>query len=104
MVEKKVVTLGDEARQSVVEGARILSQIVSVTLGPMGRTVMLGRGDSVVTTKDGVSVAKEIVLKDPLQDVGAQLLKEIATQTADLAGDGTTTAVVLGNGAHWSPL
>ncbi|XP_060890443.1 chaperonin GroEL 1-like [Labrus mixtus] len=97
MVEKKIVTLGNEARQAIAEGARLLAQIVSVTLGPKGRTVMLGRGQSVVTTKDGVSVAKEIVLKDPLQNVGAQLLKEVASQTADLAGDGTTTAVVLGN-------
>ncbi|WP_420885377.1 chaperonin GroEL [Candidatus Similichlamydia laticola] len=96
-MEKKIVTLGDEARQSIAEGAQTLAKIVSVTLGPKGRTVMLGRGQSVVTTKDGVSVAKEIVLKDSLQNVGAQLLKEIASQTADLAGDGTTTAVVLGN-------
>ncbi|WP_108623949.1 chaperonin GroEL [Candidatus Similichlamydia epinepheli] len=96
MVEKKIVTFGDDARKSVAEGARILSQIVSVTLGPKGRAVMIGRGNSVVTTKDGVSVAKEIVLKDSLQNVGAQLLREIASQTADLSGDGTTTAVVLG--------
>ncbi|WP_108624176.1 chaperonin GroEL [Candidatus Similichlamydia epinepheli] len=97
MVEKKIVTFGDEARSSIAEGARILSQIVSVTLGPKGRAVMIGRGNSVIATKDGVSVAKEIVLKDSLQNVGAQLLREIASQTADLSGDGTTTAVVLGN-------
>lgn len=97
MVEKKIVTLGDQARKSIAEGAQALATVVAVTLGPKGRNVMLGRGNSVVTTKDGVSVAKEIVLKDPLQNVGAQLLKEIASQTADLAGDGTTTAVVLGN-------
>ena len=92
----KQVVFSDEARNKLVQGVDILANAVKVTLGPKGRNVVLERGfGSPTVTKDGVSVAKEIELEDRLQNMGAQLVKEVASKTADKAGDGTTTATVL---------
>jgi chaperonin GroEL len=92
----KDVVFGGEARARMVEGVNILANAVKVTLGPKGRNVVLERSFGAPTvTKDGVSVAKEIELKDKLQNMGAQLVKEVASKTNDIAGDGTTTATVL---------
>ena len=92
----KDVVFGTDARTRMVEGVNILANAVKVTLGPKGRNVVLERSFGAPTvTKDGVSVAKEIELKDKLQNMGAQLVKEVASKTNDIAGDGTTTATVL---------
>jgi chaperonin GroEL len=92
----KEVVFGDSARAKMVEGVNILANAVKVTLGPKGRNVVLERSFGGPTvTKDGVSVAKEIELKDKLQNMGAQMVKEVASKTSDNAGDGTTTATVL---------
>src|ERR1700741_1531992 len=92
----KEVVFGGAARAKMVEGVNILANAVKVTLGPKGRNVVLERSFGGPTvTKDGVSVAKEIELKDKLQNMGAQMDKEVASKTSDNAGDGTTTATVL---------
>ncbi|MFO0299919.1 MAG: chaperonin GroEL, partial [Pseudomonadota bacterium] len=92
----KDVIFGADARHRMVEGVNILANAVKVTLGPKGRNVVLERSFGAPTvTKDGVSVAKEIELKDKLQNMGAQMVKEVASKTSDAAGDGTTTATVL---------
>ena len=92
----KDVIFGADARARMVEGVNILANAVKVTLGPKGRNVVLERSFGGPTvTKDGVSVAKEIELKDRLQNMGAQMVKEVASRTSDNAGDGTTTATVL---------
>ena len=92
----KQVVFGDDARAKIVRGVDILANAVKVTLGPKGRNVVLERSfGSPTVTKDGVSVAKEIELKDPYENIGAQLVKEVASKTSDNAGDGTTTATVL---------
>jgi len=92
----KDVVFGDLARAKMVEGVNILANAVKVTLGPKGRNVVLERSfGSPTVTKDGVSVAKEIELKDKLMNMGAQMVKEVASRTSDNAGDGTTTATVL---------
>ena len=92
----KDVVFGDSARAKMVEGVNILANAVKVTLGPKGRNVVLERSfGSPTVTKDGVSVAKEIELKDKLMNMGAQMGKEVASRTSDNAGDGTTTATVL---------
>jgi chaperonin GroEL len=92
----KEVVFGDSARSKMVEGVNILANAVKVTLGPKGRNVVLERSFGAPTvTKDGVSVAKEIELKDKLMNMGAQMVKEVASKTSDNAGDGTTTATVL---------
>ena len=92
----KDVVFGADARHRMVEGVNILANAVKVTLGPKGRNVVLERSFGAPTvTKDGVSVAKEIELKDKLQNMGAQMVKEVASKTSDNAGDGTTTATVL---------
>ena len=92
----KDVVFGDNARVKMVEGVNILANAVKVTLGPKGRNVVIERSFGGPTiTKDGVTVAKEIELKDKLQNMGAQMVKEVASKTADIAGDGTTTATVL---------
>ena len=92
----KEVLFGDSARQRMVRGVNILADAVKVTLGPKGRNVVLDRSyGSPTVTKDGVSVAKEIELKDKFENMGAQMLKEVASKTSDVAGDGTTTATVL---------
>src|SRR5688572_16473563 len=92
----KDVRLHDISRQRMAAGVDILANAVKVTLGPRGRNVMLERSYGAPTvTKDGVSVAKEIELKDKLENLGAQMVKEVASKTSDVAGDGTTTATVL---------
>src|SRR5437773_375169 len=92
----KDVIFGGEARARMVEGVNILANAVKATLGPKGRNVVLERSFGAPTvTKDGVSVAKEVELKDKLQNMGAQMVKEVASKTSDIAGDGTTTATVL---------
>jgi chaperonin GroEL len=92
----KEVQFGDSARQRMVRGVNILADAVKVTLGPKGRNVVLERSFGAPTvTKDGVSVAKEIELKDKFENMGAQMVKEVASKTSDIAGDGTTTATVL---------
>jgi len=92
----KDVVFGDNARVKMVEGVNILANAVKVTLGPKGRNVVIERSFGGPTiTKDGVTVAKEIELKDKLQNMGAQMVKEVASKTADIAGDGTTSATVL---------
>jgi chaperonin GroEL len=90
------ITHGDVSRQAILRGVNSLANAVRVTLGPKGRNVVLGSAfGSPTITKDGVTVAKEIDLRDPLENMGAQMVKEVASKTSDIAGDGTTTATVL---------
>lgn len=92
----KAIIFGDEARQSILKGVDKLANTVKVTLGPKGRNVVIEKKfGSPLVTKDGVTVAKEIELKDPLENLGVQMVKEVASKTSDVAGDGTTTATVL---------
>jgi len=92
----KEVRFGDDARQKMFAGVNVLANAVKVTLGPKGRNVVIDKSFGAPTvTKDGVSVAKEIELDDKFENMGAQMLKEVASQTSDIAGDGTTTATVL---------
>src|SRR6187455_3209763 len=92
----KQIVYGDASRQGILRGVNSLANAVKVTLGPRGRNVILGRSfGSPTITKDGVTVAKEIELKDALENMGAQMVKEVASKTSDVAGDGTTTATVL---------
>ncbi|MDP2653901.1 MAG: chaperonin GroEL [Candidatus Omnitrophota bacterium] len=92
----KQLKYGDEARRAILAGVEKLAQAVKVTLGPKGRNVVLDKKfGSPTVTKDGVSVAKEIELEDPYENMGAQMVKEVAEKTSDLAGDGTTTATIL---------
>ena len=92
----KEVLFGDDARSRMVEGVNVLANAVKVTLGPKGRNVVLEKSFGAPTiTKDGVSVAREIDLEDKFENMGAQMVKEVASQTNDIAGDGTTTATVL---------
>ena len=92
----KEVRFHDSARQRIASGVNILADAVKVTLGPKGRNVVLEKSWGAPTvTKDGVSVAKEIELKDKFENMGAQMVKEVASKTSDVAGDGTTTATVL---------
>jgi chaperonin GroEL len=92
----KQITYGDESRQQILRGVNRLAEAVKVTLGPKGRNVVLDKKyGSPTITKDGVTVAKEIELKEPLENMGAQMVKEVASKTSDVAGDGTTTATIL---------
>ena len=92
----KLLQFSEEALKSLLQGVRILAKAVKVTLGPKGRNVVINKGfGSPLSTKDGVTVAKEIALKDKFENMGAQLVKEVAARTSDVAGDGTTTAIVL---------
>ena len=92
----KQILHGEESRQSILRGVNILADAVKVTLGPKGRNVVIEKKfGSPLITKDGVTVAKEIELKDPLENMGAQMVREVASKTSDVAGDGTTTATVL---------
>ena len=92
----KDVQFGESARGKMIEGVNVLANAVKVTLGPKGRNVIISKSYGAPhITKDGVTVAKEIELKDALQNMGAQMVKEVASKTADQAGDGTTTATVL---------
>ncbi len=95
MAAKQIVT-GEESRQAILRGVNILADAVKITLGPKGRNAVIEKkfGPPVIT-KDGVTVAKEIELKDPLENMGAQMVREVASKTSDVAGDGTTTATVL---------
>ncbi len=92
----KILQYSEEARRSVLEGVKKLADAVQVTLGPRGRNVVIDKKFGAPTvTKDGVTVAKEIELEDPFENMGAQMVKEVATKTNDVAGDGTTTATIL---------
>src|SRR5687767_15681390 len=92
----KDVRFHEDARTRMVRGLNFLADAVKITLGPRGRNVVLDRSwGSPTVTKDGVSVAKEIELKDKFENMGAQMVKEVASKTSDVAGDGTTTATVL---------
>ncbi|MEE8604481.1 MAG: chaperonin GroEL [Candidatus Aminicenantaceae bacterium] len=97
---KQIIT-GDDARQALLKGINALSDIVKETLGPRGKNVILEKKfGSPTSTKDGVTVAKEVDLQDPLENMGAQLVKEVASKTSDVAGDGTTTATVLAQAVY----
>src|SRR6188474_1053227 len=92
----KVVRFSEDARSRVLRGVGVLADAVTVTLGPRGRNVVLEKSWGAPTvTKDGVTVAKEIELPDKFENMGAQMVKEVASKTSDVAGDGTTTATVL---------
>src|ERR671930_1870498 len=92
----KQIVHGEESRQAILRGVNILADAVKVTLGPKGRNVVLEKKFGPPTiTNDGVTVAKEIELKEPLENIGAQMVREVASKTSDVAGDGTTTATVL---------
>ncbi|MBM4278915.1 MAG: chaperonin GroEL, partial [Deltaproteobacteria bacterium] len=92
----KELKFDQEARNSILEGVNILANVVKVTLGPRGRNVVLEKSfGSPLVTKDGVTVAKEIDLEDHFQNMGAKMVKEVASKTSDTAGDGTTTATLL---------
>ena len=97
----KEIHFSDEARNKLAVGVQKLTDAVKVTMGPRGRNVLIQKSyGSPTITKDGVSVAKEIELKDALENMGAQLVKQVASNTADEAGDGTTTATVLANAIY----
>src|SRR5450759_3771050 len=92
----KQIVYSDHSRQAILRGVNQLADAVKVTLGPKGRNVVLEKKYGGPTiTKDGVTVAKEIELKDPLENMGAQMVREVASKTSDVAGDGTTTATIL---------
>ena len=92
----KITLYGEDARNKVLDGANKLARTVATTMGPYGRNVLMGRAvGAPVVTKDGVSVAREVVLDDPIEELGSQMVKEVSGRTADVAGDGTTTATVL---------
>jgi chaperonin GroEL len=92
----KQIVHGEDSRQAILRGVNVLADAVKVTLGPKGRNVVIEKKfGSPLITKDGVTVAKEIDLKDPLENMGAQMVREVASKTSDVAGDGTTTATVL---------
>ena len=92
----KQIVHGEDSRQAILRGVNLLADAVKITLGPKGRNVVLDKKfGSPTITKDGVTVAKEIELKEPLENMGAQMVKEVASKTSDVAGDGTTTATVL---------
>src|SRR6184192_2087176 len=92
----KQIVHGEESRQAILRGVNMLADAVKITLGPKGRNVVLDKKfGSPTITKDGVTVAKEIELKEPVENMGAQMVREVASKTSDVAGDGTTTATVL---------
>src|SRR6266699_1936187 len=96
MANAKQIVHGENSRQAILRGVNQLADVVKITLGPKGRNVILDRKfGSPTITKDGVTVAKEIELRDPLESMGAQMVREVASKTSDVAGDGTTTATVL---------
>jgi chaperonin GroEL len=97
----KMLQFNEEALKSILKGVKTLAKAVIVTLGPKGRNVVINKGfGSPLSTKDGVTVAKEIVLKDKFENMGAQLVKEASSKTSDVAGDGTTTAIVLADAIY----
>ena len=92
----KIVKFNRDARDAILKGVNILADAVTVTLGPKGRNVVLDKSFGAPNvTKDGVTVAKEVELEDKFENMGAQMVKEVASKTSDVAGDGTTTATVL---------
>src|SRR6202161_214726 len=92
---KQIIT-GENSRQAILRGVNILADAVKITLGPKGRNVVIDKSFGAPRiTKDGVTVAKEIELQDPLENMGAQMVREVASKTSDVAGDGPTTATVL---------
>src|SRR5436305_8004300 len=92
----KIIVHGEESRQAILRGVNVLADAVKVTLGPRGRNVVINKKfGSPVITKDGVTVAKEIELGDHLENMGAQMVREVASKTSDVAGDGSTTATLL---------
>ena len=92
----KQISFREDARKYILQGVNVLADAVRVTLGPKGRNVVIEKSfGAPVVTKDGVSVAKEIELEDRFQNMGAQMVKEVASKTSDVAGDGTTTATIL---------
>ena len=92
----KMIVYGEEARKKLQSGIDQLADTVKVTLGPKGRNVVLGKKyGAPLITNDGVTIAKEVELEDPFENMGAQLIREVATKTNDVAGDGTTTATLL---------
>src|SRR5689334_24308612 len=92
----KVITFGEASRAKILKGVNTLADAVKVTLGPKGRNVVIEKSfGSPKITKDGVTVAKEITLEDKFENMGAQMVREVASKTSDVAGDGTTTATVL---------
>ena len=97
----KIIAYGEEARKSLQKGIDQLADTVKITLGPKGRNVVLDKKfGAPLITNDGVTIAKEIELEDPFENMGAQLVKEVATKTNDAAGDGTTTATLLAQERH----
>src|SRR5262245_60482661 len=95
----KDIVYRDDARNAILRGVNALADAVRVTLGPRGRNVILDKKwGSPTITKDGVTVAKEVDLKDPMENLGARMVREVASKTSDVAGDGTTTATVLAQG------
>ena len=92
----KILLYDEEARKAILKGVNTLADAVKVTLGPKGRNVIIDKSfGSPTVTKDGVTVAKEIELEDKFENMGAQMVKEVASKTSDVAGDGTTTATIL---------
>jgi chaperonin GroEL len=91
----KQILFDDHARQALLKGIDKVANTVKITLGPKGRNVVLDKGMSPIVTNDGVTIAKEIDLKDKFENMGAKLVKEVASKTQDKAGDGTTTATLL---------
>src|SRR3989344_4973721 len=91
----KQILFDEDARNSLIKGVDKVANVVKVTLGPKGRNVVLDKASSPVVTNDGVTIAKEIELKDKFENMGAKLVKEVASRTQDIAGDGTTTATLL---------
>src|SRR2546430_10517235 len=97
----KMIAFDEEARRALERGANAVARAVKVTLGPRGRNVVIDKKwGSPTITKDGVSVAKEIELEDAYENMGAQMVREVASKTSDIAGDGTTTATVLAEGIY----
>src|SRR5262245_45373180 len=97
----KNLRFGLEAREEILRGARTLADAVKVTMGPRGRNVVIEKSFGAPTvTKDGVTVAKEVELKSKFENMGAQMVKEVASKTSDIAGDGTTTATVLADAIY----
>ena len=92
----KLISYSEEARRKLLVGVDKIADVVKVTLGPKGRNVVLDKGFGVpVITKDGVGVAKEVELEDKLENIGASIVRDVASKTADIAGDGTTTSTIL---------
>src|SRR2546430_7405425 len=92
----KTIVTGEASRQAILRGVNALADAVKITLGPKGRNAVIEKKfGAPIITKDGVTVAKEIELKDPLENMGAQMVREVASKTSDVAGDGTTTATIL---------